>query len=859
MFEKSGIRFTMRFSFRVGQAGVCKTGRFVEAYITRSRNDMPGEYIRKVCSLNLMERYPMKKAASEFEEYDRSSVIIALCEAIFLTTTESGSDMLNTLIMNFNNQHAIAMRAKAFVGDACDRNVKDAIHGIDVLDLSDGERVNVDLYVKKLTETYQDILSNYQNEEGRRLYSESAKAYLDAFFAVSQKCVFNEKNFNLYDYTFRSSTFLKTLMTFASTEEEGVRVFDPWDPFALDALSRALVCSAELSKCARMEKLDRSDLLFAFRVYLLNCSVESSFDRYMTLNGLTYRIELNRHRSKLIGQRMRDISSTCETKPLRLFEKTAVYIRNNMSGAGDTLVVRVCIIGHTEPTCSGMENPLEDYILAVLYWYSQLERNDERIPKLDLRVRNIVNTADARSADKKTFRKDICLPKFAKNCRASYEIAVENYEERFTFNTQYIEKEIRNSQIVFLLDCPWLSVENYEIGESSSLDTYCELLKYRKREEPDCLLNFNTDFSAFYKRSTMRRLGAQYNRIMGSKSLQAGYVVRSMKDALIRRIQHIVENTPLEDGWKELYIFSSENEGIDFSYVSTYPLTRQERYDGKSFDIIQFKNHPSRMLECLKPNKSVSFRISLWSILKYICVSFAYCEFKERLLQCLEIDSLEDPILIWALYDGIAVIFNVGQRNMTDVRITLTFDKSVRTVLEQFDCGLDTKKVIDGLKALTRSLIEPLYRKCVFSADQQYGDDAIKTAFEMNLQSAAENVDTMYFLHKYRVARRTGTLDRFKLTFATAVTEKEVRHDFLGHDFFMDKKLYNSVFSALERSAEYSMGLLRMLKYADGSGCFKKEDNVPVELHIARKIVEVCKRYGDEESFLAINASQKQN
>lgn len=797
------------------------------------------------------------ETVSEFIEYDRSSVISALCEAIFSIAVVSSADYLATLIEKFNEKHKENARAEAFIGDACNRNVKGYIHGIDILDSSDGERIHVDRYVKKLTEAYESILSKYQRDG--QLYSESAKNYLDSFFTLSQECVFNSKNFNLFDYSFRSSTFLKTLMTYASVKENNAFSFDPWEPFALDALSRALLCTAELGRRAHEEQWDRNNLLFAFRAYLLNCSIESSFERYMTLDGSTYRVELNRHKSKLIAQKMRDLSSTCETKPIRLFEKTAAYIHNSLPDGTDTYEVRVCIIGHTEPTYKGEESPLEDYILTVLHWYSHLEGKEGKIlPKLNLRIRNIVNVSDARDNDNKTLRRDMCLPEeFANNCKASYEIAVVNYEEYFTFNTQYIENEIRKSHLIFLLDCPWLSVENYEIGESSSLGTYCELLNHRKREEPDCLENFDTDFTAFYKYSTMRQLGAQYNRIMGSKSLQAGYVVRSMKDALIRQIQHIVEKIPSEEGRKELYIFSSENEGIDFSYVSTYPLTKLERYDGKSFDIIQFKNYPSKMLECLNDQESISFKITLWGILKYICVSFAYCEFRDRLLQCLGIKTVDKPILIWAIYHGTIIKFDLGKKDLTNVKITLCFDKIVMESLKLIGNGIDPWKARESLKDLIMTLIEPLYRKSVFSDDQEYGDDAIKTAFEMNLHSNARNVDTMYFLHKYRVARRTGTLNQFKLSFAIADTEVVKGRDFSGHDFFMDKKLYSSIFSTLERSPEYSMGLFRMLRYSEDSACFEKKDNASIEVYIARNIVEVCRRYGDGNSFLAMNASQK--
>ena len=814
-----------------------------------------GQICRKgVRNLSPVKEHPVTGTVSEFQEYDRSSVICALYEAILSIAAVSSDDYLATLIKRFNAAHT-GPWAKTFIGDACDRIVTGAIHGIDILDSSDGDRIPVGRYIAELTKAYSDIQSDYHKDKNCPLYPKTAKDYLDAFFGLSQKCVFNNKNFNLYDYAFRSSTFLKTLMTFASSKENNALVFDPWEPFALDALSRALVCAAELGRRA-YEKRWKTDVIFAFRAYLLNCSIESSFERYMTLDGLTYRVELNRHKSKLIAQKMRDLSSTCETKPIRLFEKTAAYIRNTMQNGADTYEVRVCIIGHTEATYKGEESPLEDYILALLYWYYDLERKEKKIlPKLDLRVRNIVNIADARNG--KTLRRDVCLPeKFEGNCKASYEIVVENYEERFTFNTGYIEEEIRNNQLIFLLDCPWLSVENYEIGESSSLSTYCELLNRRKREEPDCLLNFDTDFAAFYKYSTMRQLGAQYNRIMGSKSLQAGYVVRSMKDALIRRIQDIVRKMPLKQGKKELYIFSSENEGIDFSYVSTYPLTRLERYDGKSFDIIQFKNYPSQMLECLKDQESISFDITLWSILKYTCVSFAYCEFKVRLLKCLGIEKAKIPILIWAIYHGTIIRFNLGKDDLTNVEITLCFDESITDILEKIGNGIDPSKAMEGLKELIMEFIQPLYRNSVFSDDPEYGDDAIKTAFEMNLQSGAHNVDTMYFLHKYRVARRTGTLSQFRLKFAenTEITEGR---DFLGRDFFMNRKLYNSFFSTLERSTEYSMGLFRMLKYSEESACFEKRDNASIEAHIARNIVKVCRRYGDGKSFLAMNASQK--
>lgn len=730
-----------------------------------------------------------------------------------------------------------------------------------------GGSIDIKIYGQALRNTLRQLIDALKAQEKARQYdpevvSDLCDAYLDAFYTLSKRVIFSENNYNLSSRKFRRSKLLKILLTYGARESTALSgeknefcfyLYSLFDPFALDTLQRAL-------RCAVLLRNELSDPLTPLRQALFLNSVQSAFRRFVCLDDQLYRVELNRHDSCLLAHPYEKLSSTEETKPVRLFEKTAAYIRSNMVHGAAPYELSVCIIGHTEKSRSsdrkdpfgGDERPLLDLAAALLNWYDRLspELDGQEKPPLALRLRNFINRYDAPPSNWEQERRPFRCEK--NGHFVSCEIVEFDYEEQFEFNTLRLRELIKKNQIVFLLDCPWLSMENFTIREQSSLDVFCRNLRSRSRTEPAPETDFTDDFQAFFKRSAMRELDAQYDRIMSSPTTKAGSVVRIMKDALIRNIQSIIAEYRDKGKKKELYIFSSEQDGINYSYINTYPLTRQERYDGKRFTVVQFMNRHSPTLPC-GDSGLVCFRINLWSVLKYICVSYAYDEFTTIMDACL--GRPEDPGVYLELYRGILVEFRVrpGAYYLIDIRLRHT-DAAESCLAELIPVPEDRRIARDRLLGRVMELIEPLYRYSVFGKNRRYGDDAIKTAFMMNLYSSAEDVNAMLFLHRYQIAVNTENFSGFRLRFShrfpnTPLAFKD--EEFNNKDFFLDKKLYQSLMLTLENTAQFTLGLRAMLY--DARELYGSRPDSDLKSLLLWNIRMACEEMGEENSCLYKN------
>lgn len=766
--------------------------------------------------------------------------------------------------------------------------------------------------VRELKDSFSALLNTFHNE--KRFYEpQLASRYLDSFFELSKAMVFSSDSYNLASASFRRSTFLKALLSFAA-KKVPCKAVDPndsktqadffcyeysfFDPFAYDTISRALVCATRLIMDELSSSGEHSAELFELRKEMFICSIESGFQRTITLDNQTYRIELNRHTSKLIAYPIDMLSSTSDTKPIRLFEKTAAYIRRNLVNVDKIFKIHVTVIGHTELSNGCIERSIADYVNEVLAWYSSLKEEDfdREKPQLELTVRNILNFSGkpdilAEGIISLPLKRESVIHDYkGNNAQCIFEYA--DYESTFAYTLKSLKSCIDDSEILFLLDCPWLSTENYAIGKEGPLETYCNELQQQERDYPRADSGFERDSSYFYRASPMAELSNQFNRIMSSTSSSAGAVVRAMRDDMIRKIQdymNSLRNRAGELRAKELYLFSSENEGVNYSYFDSYPLTRLEQYDGKRFTIIQFYNKKMPMLK-RRENGKVHFEIDLWSVLKYLCIPYAYQYavkqfFVEYGISICDADSnycLEMPIQYLELQQNIIVVFDVS----ADLRIihislgfTDLFDNLIREAYirqknrhykenskQKFEITDDFALIeskVEELKELigerVLSLITPLYRDAVFARNSKYGDDAIKLGFKMTLYSAAQDVNAMLFCHLYREACNKGNFSRFTVIVDSPRRyAKRTPRDFKGTSFFADKKLYSSLFTTFEQDSRLYLGMIKMLEEAKNIYDSECESTTEIsEWKIARILFEniktSCEQAGLENSRLYSN------
>lgn len=707
--------------------------------------------------------------------------------------------------------------------------------------------------------------------------TQKAKDYLNEFFNLSKDVVFSVRNSNLLNSSFRKSAFLDTLMSFgAESKETGSQKkpvnyyrFSFFNPFAYDTIDKTLYAISWLGA-----DTDSKTTLNGLRRSIFFDSVQSAFKRYVYLNGMSHRVNLNRHDSTLTAFPVNDLSSVEEIKPIRLFEKTASYIRNELESSNlhDTLKVNVCIIGHTECSSSKDESGLMDYAAAVLNWYSLVIRKSK--PRLELYIRNLVSTRDWPPSNRDGERKNFtCKVRWGDKAEGEFknenhvahcDISMIDYESEFGFNTQRIMKEIDENDVVFILDCPWLSTENFEIKQHGSLESFCKELEWRQRSidlDPQAKNNrMILDPHGFFKYTALREVDSQYNRIMASATTKSGEIVRVMRDSMINRICNYYlkmrssgGNTAKE---KVMYIFTSEKDGINYSFLASYPLTRQEKYDGRFHIIVRFGNAVPDMLQC--EDGRVQFFINLWSILKYASISYAYLEFKERLKTALgasgELFQSNNSINYMELLRNIVVEFNVSD-GLSKIKARLGFREGIEACIDAMEIKADKESVKRNLFNFASDFIEHLYTDCVFHTSEHYGDDAIKTAFSMNMYSSAQNVQTMLFSHKYQMMYRIGDFSSLNISFDkeyNAVPIAKVDEEF-KRDYFCDKKLYDNMLRSLENSADISLGTQNMLYNADV--LFKQPSMLA---KIIDRIVQACEATGYTNSVIYANARKIQ-
>ena len=845
---------------------------------------------------------------SEFEKnsYDRPDLIVFLSDALSLCSDSRGSwinqrdfwshltdtaAQINPFISMSNNLPDEA--------EIIYRRIKKIRVPEIEFDYDDDEEEGTDPYI--VFGSFIDkckVLQMALNTEGWDFNSflDAAYGYLGAYYRIVQKIIFSPANYHLSTPAFRRSEFLQKLVRFSTLlpdceetkfkRQRNIFRFSYLDPFALDAFTRCVESASLL--CGTLPPPEERNNLDKLRIDLFLSSVQRAFTRYAYVGNTTYRVQLNRHTSELLAIPDDQISSVEEIKPIRLFEKIASYIRKQaeLSPASEAyeLGIRVCILGHTECSRDGREAGIEDLVFNILNWYDRLELSEEK-PRLNFKLFNYINELDYSGMRRWQILNNCSKIQIGKKLGghiAEYEIEAIDYYKQYTFTTEKLKDHIFNNDLIFILDCPWITSENYEIKRDGSLRAFSQVLSDYPYSKDVNRRQFLSQYQYFYKSPMMRRIDGQLGRILGSDTGTAGQVIRILKEPVLKRIGQYLDWKFRNISGREtiVYLFTSEKDGVDLSSVASDPITRTEKYDGKTFTIVKYSNWKTVPLT-LEKQEGVRFRIHLWSIIKYISASFAYLDLRESLLarlrSSLEIDKIEtnrlksndvnDAFLkavdVLGIYRSVFVNFELDNsfRTITcSVRLSDGFPACLPS--EYMPEFKDDNGMRWAVLAWARSLIEPLYREVIFADVNEerisYGDDAIRAAFLMNLYSNANDVQTMLFWHKYRMLEKSGHCGAIKCVFRPEmnISLEPLRDtEFSGKDFFSDKKLYDNVLYSLERSSNFSIAMERMFEKADQLFVNSQEGgSVHTGARILRNIIKVCERHDMEMNTVCFNA-----
>lgn len=818
------------------------------------------------------------KNFSEFSKqgYNRSSFCQVIKDLLYneLSMESDYSECLDMILVKFHqffDQNKISGKNKSFnwlIGKAhAKKCLSSDNQDISVLDISsadtnEAETLNIHEELNPLREAFGELCEKEQYDD------KLVENYLNAFLNVSSKIVFNPNNNNLNSLLFRRLKTVENLnclgrIPFNDPElnEKGCSYFSIYSPYVCDSVMRVIHDIADNKN--RLYVKSELDMIRQLRFEIYIRQTERAFTRFTSYNhGTGYRATLNRHTGEVISAPYNGLSSIEDIKPLRLFEKIAAYIRREIErlknkccdfakSENKMLHINILIIGHTEMSINHSkseddqeykdERELCDLLNALINWYNRSFVG--KFPKLDLCINNIVSEDDAPEAQDVVAQKRYNSVRSVNGNRGKVEVDSCNFIKEFYFTSSELEKICSENDVVFILDCPWLSVESYEIKNNGSLKYFCKELQDDKQ-----LRNIEKDSLDKQWKTVIQKLDTQYNRITSSDTNKAGDIARIFFDGLLRKIQQFAysANTDKE---KEIFIFTSEKDGVNYSLLATYPLTRTELYGGKHFTIARFTNKKSSILPY--DDTPIRINIKLWSLLKYISISYAI-ENMKNVINRFFIKYIKEPENYIEILHDIAILIEVGS-SFSNVNISVGFSDRLDMLAEEI--GLPAEELSEIKPALHRIILEfimSLYNGIVFADNDNFGDSIVKTAFEMNVYSSANNVNTMHFLHYYKQAREKCEISKiFRIHWNKEYSNRPIKSTLIqNYEYFMDKKLYSSLFDILETTGDLSIGTKAMLFSSDEI----YETNDYMAERILSNIIASCKKYGCDDSELYNNA-----
>lgn len=725
-------------------------------------------------------------------------------------------------------------------------------YDIRFMELSGGSNVHISDEIIKIYEYIRSVgerVSVYDNDV--------ANEFLNKYFDVSKNYIFNTQNTSINSLLFRKSKTLEALNCIGKIpwkseemndeeikkmQDKGYALYSICSPYACDALQRAIYNIVD-----NQSRLNRILDLKKLRTEIFIDRMVRSFTRFTSYNQFTnYRVTLNRHSGNLISLPYNELSSIEEIKPLRLFEKIADNIENRIKDlkneiSPEKLLIKVAIIGHTEQSYNPIEKncdnrELADLLRVVMDWYVNNHKSENYIP-IDLRIKNYVNKGDVVNSIRWSERNSPVPAYKINGSIGQIEVVETDYFSEFYFSKQQLKRLCQDNDIMFIIDCPWLTDESYELKNDGLLDFYCSSIQRKT------LRNYDRDVLDSYRRTTMQELDTQFNRITSSDSVKAGDISRVFKDDILRELEKYIKNFP-ENQRKDVYIFTSERDGVDYSFLASYPSTREEIYGGKQFTISHFCNKKLSKLDV--GTSDINIKIRLWSVLKYISVSYAFITLREEIQSLFP--NVVSPENYFKLLRSIIIVLHLHS-NLDEIDISVRFSEGIGFLKEIFDN--DINKVEEIKKNIYNKIypfIHTLYKDGVFSDKNDFGDSVIKTGFEMNVKSATQDVNTLLFIYFYCLRRKEKNTESFVLNWNDSYNPEALDLSTETH-CFRDKRLYYALFGRLMRGSEINIGMIHSLRLAENIF-----DTNNMKKHVLKNTVEACKKMNYTKSRIYLNA-----
>ena len=668
------------------------------------------------------------------------------------------------------------------------------------------------------------LIDSIANLDWESFENGGAEDYLVNYFSVLRNLVFSKDNDYITETDFKKSKFIKALTSFfvsKDSENENGYQISLYDPFISDVIVKALKYCKILSVSNELSRL---------RVEMFLDNVRSAFSHYCYFNERKHLVEISEDNRSFYVMPTDRLSSICYIEPIRLFDPIAAYIRSLVGTKKKNLKICISIIGRAD------KKGLHELGSAIISWYCLLPEKIQKQRKLNLKISQYSMSDDysfAHFDGSETIEKEENKIKISREkTKVFYDIS--------SFDTSRLASVRDNSDMVFVLDCPWLFDEKSKEVPYIALRSFCIGMAKNndiKGEKTDYLTSFYDD----YKGSVMSSVNEELLAMQENADSIYGRTVRFLKTGMVSALKEVEKSNDK----KEIYIYCSDSHAIKHSMIEKHPFSRREHYDGKNYTIIEFSNKKAALLRVNQKTLTCKLVIDMWALLKYLCLPYYYSEFASKIEECIDNKKILDSDL-FDICRGIKFTFKVTNIYIVDVSLSLS------DYLEEIISRYKEKRYIVNTKIKlceqVLKLMVPLCRSA-FAESSKYGDDAIKTCFETCFYNASKDLNSLLFYHKYRCAVENLHTSNFSIHFDKCIKLNQPFRgsEYLDLDIMSDKKIYSDLLYIVEYSSSKTDVMEAICEV--GENYFKDAGFS----HYIEQIMYVCEVYGETETRLYSN------
>lgn len=524
-------------------------------------------------------------------------------------------------------------------------------------------------------------------------------------------------------------------------------------------------------------------------------------------------------------------SSILDVRPIRLLEKIMMgYDQWEKSDEGDE-EFKIGVVGNIKGDSEGIELRIKELAESLL---KCLKVSPEK--SISIVWHCTPDSAQRKYNYKSPFKLRIKLEDYSKTK------LLDTVDDGGIALTNFIMK----NHLLFFIDCPQL-YRDHEFSKQTTANYYRDYIS-------DINTCYSKDFERFDLGNNLYNTGlisSLLTNISGQSFDNDAEYGKLMHRVNMLIVNHIDRCVTYFARYKSAYILLSSDTAISDSDYNKYNVVREERYNSKSFDVINFVSNPSSNL-CALPRATDTERhtviVTLYQIIKNI-----------------NRDLIEDNVILDKLYAANELSCSSETiRRMRGIYVVLDYHTVNRKIVTSISTVIDdkafgeqyvfTNEHMAKISGLVKSITLPVFQAS--NAEQNEYLSLIKkykASFYTALYSAARNVGDILYLHLLRDKYGVVVLEdinfsdivildeyRLKTCSDSSAFELQPKHS-------IDKRNYNEIMRICDR-LKNSYDTQQYAIYVA-----KKTGGCTSPVIIFENILDSCKKLEYQDSYLYEN------